>query len=66
LAESAAGLPGNNHVIRPQRLFTVEQSAILYAAGKIRNARSQEVKGPSDSSLHDTQHRPAEEIRAEG
>jgi mRNA interferase MazF len=30
--------------IRPQRLFTVEQSAILYAAGKIKNARLQEVR----------------------
>ena len=30
--------------IRPQRLFTVEQGVILYAAGKIKNARLQEVK----------------------
>ena len=30
--------------IRPQRLFTVEQSVILYAAGKIKNAKLQEVK----------------------
>ena len=30
--------------IRPQRLFTVEQSVILYAAGKIKNAKFQEVK----------------------
>ncbi len=30
--------------IRPQRLFTVEQSVILYAAGKIKNTKLQEVK----------------------
>ena len=30
--------------IRSNRLFTVEQSVILYAAGKIRDAKLQEVK----------------------
>lgn len=30
--------------IRPQRLFTVEQSVILYAAGKIKDFKLQEVK----------------------
>lgn len=30
--------------IRPNRLFTVEQSVILYAAGKIKEARLQEVR----------------------
>ena len=30
--------------IRPNRLFTVEQSVILYAAGKIKDAKLQEVK----------------------
>jgi mRNA interferase MazF len=30
--------------IRPQRLFTVEQSVILYAAGKIKAAKLIEVK----------------------
>jgi mRNA interferase MazF len=30
--------------IRPQRLFTVEQSVILYAAGKIKNTGLQEVR----------------------
>ena len=30
--------------IRPQRLFTVEQGVILYAAGKIKNPKLQEVK----------------------
>src|SRR2546425_13216693 len=29
--------------IRPQRLCTVEQSVILYAAGKIKNTKLQEV-----------------------
>src|SRR5207249_1191222 len=29
--------------IRPQRLFTVEQSVILYSAGKIRPIKLQEV-----------------------
>lgn len=30
--------------IRPNRLFTVEQSVILYAAGKITEAKLQEAK----------------------
>jgi mRNA interferase MazF len=30
--------------IRPQRLFTVEQNVILYAAGKIKTAKLLEVK----------------------
>ena len=30
--------------IRPNRLFTVEHSVILYAAGKIKDAKLQEVK----------------------
>lgn len=30
--------------IRPHRLFTVEQSVILYAAGKINNPKLQEVR----------------------
>ena len=30
--------------IRPNRLFTVEQSVILYAAGKVSDAKLQEVK----------------------
>ena len=30
--------------IRPNRLFTVEQSVILYAAGKVRDAKLSEVK----------------------
>ena len=30
--------------IRPNRLFTVEQSAILYAAGKVKGAKLDETK----------------------
>ncbi len=30
--------------IRPNRLFTVEQSVILYAAGKVKDAKLHEVK----------------------
>ena len=30
--------------IRPQRLFTVESSVILYAVGRIKNPKLQEVK----------------------
>ena len=30
--------------IRSHRLFTVEQSVILYAAGRVKNAKLQEVK----------------------
>ncbi|MDB6024164.1 MAG: growth inhibitor [Verrucomicrobiales bacterium] len=30
--------------IRPNRLFTVEQSVVLYSAAKIRNTKLQEVK----------------------
>lgn len=30
--------------IRPNRLFTVEQSVILYAAGKIKGAKLEEVR----------------------
>ena len=30
--------------IRANRLFTVEQSVILYSAGKIKDAKLQEVK----------------------
>ena len=33
-----------NSFIRANRLFTVEQSVILYAAGKIKDAKLQEVK----------------------
>ena len=30
--------------IRPNRLFTVEQSAILYAAGKVKDSKLKEVR----------------------
>lgn len=30
--------------IRPNRLFTIEQSVILYAAGKVKDAKLEEVK----------------------
>lgn len=30
--------------IRPNRLFTVEQSVILYAAGKVKGAKLDEIK----------------------
>lgn len=30
--------------IRPQRLFTVESSVILYSAGKVKNAKLNEVR----------------------
>jgi mRNA interferase MazF len=30
--------------IRPNRLFTVEESVVLYAAGKVKDAKLQEVK----------------------
>ena len=31
--------------IRPQRLFTVEHTVILYAAAKVKDAKLQEVRG---------------------
>ncbi|MCL4178321.1 MAG: type II toxin-antitoxin system PemK/MazF family toxin [Verrucomicrobia bacterium] len=31
-------------VVRPNRLFTVEESVVLYAAGKVKDAKLQEVK----------------------
>lgn len=30
--------------VRPNRLFTVEQSVILYAAGKVKDSKAAEVK----------------------
>jgi len=44
VADFESGRLAVDSFIRPQRLFTVEQSVILYAAGKIKNARLQEVK----------------------
>jgi mRNA interferase MazF len=31
--------------IRPNRLFTVEQSVILYAAGRVKDSKLREVRG---------------------
>lgn len=42
IADFECGRLAVDSFIRPQRLFTVEQSVILYAAGKIKNARLQE------------------------
>jgi mRNA-degrading endonuclease toxin of MazEF toxin-antitoxin module len=33
-----------NSFIRPNRLFTVEQSVILYAAGKVKDSKLREVR----------------------
>lgn len=33
-----------NSFIRPNRLFTVEQSVILYAVGKVKNSKLREVR----------------------
>jgi mRNA interferase MazF len=44
LADFARGRLAVDSFIRANRLFTVEQSVILYAAGKITDAKLQEVK----------------------
>ncbi|HSY17650.1 MAG TPA: type II toxin-antitoxin system PemK/MazF family toxin [Candidatus Acidoferrales bacterium] len=44
VADFESGRLALDSFIRPQRLFTVEQTVILYAAGKIKNAKLQEVK----------------------
>ena len=44
LADFERGRLAVDSFIRCNRLFTVEQSVILYAAGKIRDAKLQEVK----------------------
>jgi len=44
MADFERGRLALDSFIRPQRLFTVEQSVILYAAGKIKDAKLQEVK----------------------
>ena len=43
-ADFESGRLALDSFIRPQRLFTVEQSVILYVSGKIKNTRLQEVK----------------------
>jgi mRNA interferase MazF len=44
LADFERGRLAVDSFIRSNRLFTVEQSVILYAAGKIKDAKLQEVK----------------------
>jgi mRNA interferase MazF len=44
VADFESGRLAVDSFVRPQRLFTVEQSVILYAAGKIKDSRLQEVK----------------------
>jgi len=44
IADFESGRLTMDSFIRPQRLFTVEQGVILYAAGKIKNTKLQEVK----------------------
>ncbi|MCW5551824.1 MAG: type II toxin-antitoxin system PemK/MazF family toxin [Verrucomicrobiae bacterium] len=44
LADFARGRLAVDSFIRSNRLFTVEQSVILYAAGKITEAKLQDVK----------------------
>jgi len=44
VADFERGRLAMDSFIRPQRLFTVEHSIILYVAGKIINSKLQEVK----------------------
>jgi mRNA interferase MazF len=44
IADFERGRLALDSFIRPQRLFTVEQNVILYAAGKIKNAKLQAVR----------------------
>lgn len=44
VADFERGRLAINSFIRSHRLFTVEQAVILYAAGKVKNAKLQEVK----------------------
>ena len=44
LADFERGRLAVDSFIRSNRLFTVEQSVILYAAGKIKDAKLQEVR----------------------
>ena len=44
LADFERGSLAVDSFIRSNRLFTVEQSVILYAAGKIKDAKLEEVK----------------------
>lgn len=44
LADFARGRLAVDSFIRSNRLFTIEQSVILYAAGKIKDSKLQEVR----------------------
>lgn len=44
LADFERGRLAIDSFIRANRLFTVEQAVILYAVGKVRNEKLQEVK----------------------
>jgi mRNA interferase MazF len=44
LADFVCGRLAMDSFIRPHRLFTLDQCVVLYVAGKINNARFQEVK----------------------
>ena len=44
LADFERGRLAMDSFIRPNRLFTVEQSVILYSAGKVKDAKLKEVR----------------------
>jgi mRNA interferase MazF len=44
IADFERGRLSVNSFIRPNRLFTVEQSVILYAAGKVKDAKLREAR----------------------
>jgi mRNA interferase MazF len=44
IADFARGRLVKDSFIRPNRLFTVEQSVILYAAGKVKDSKLNEVR----------------------
>jgi len=44
IADFERGRLVKDSFIRPNRLFTVEQSVILYAAGKVKNSKVKEVR----------------------
>ena len=49
VADFERGRLAVNSFIRPNRLFTVEQSVILYAAGKVKDAKLREAR----AKIHD-------------
>jgi len=44
VADFERGRLAKDSFIRPNRLFTVEQSVILYAAGKVKDSKLREVR----------------------